>query len=90
MLARCLPVKSTMAKKPPSIHVVPQDGRWAVKSAGASRAASLHDTQRAALDAARPSARARGAELVIHGRDGRIRDSDSYGNDPCPPRDAKH
>jgi hypothetical protein len=27
---------------------------------------------------------------VIHRRDGTIRDSDSYGNDPNPPRDTKH
>lgn len=25
-------------------------------------------------------------ELVIHGRDGRIQDRRSYGNDPFPPR----
>jgi hypothetical protein len=29
-------------------------------------------------------------ELVTHGKDGRIQDSDSYGNDPVPPRDRKH
>lgn len=29
------------------------------------------------------------SELVIHDRHGRIRDKDSYGNDPCPPRDTK-
>ncbi|TCP05507.1 uncharacterized protein DUF2188 [Rubrivivax gelatinosus] len=28
-------------------------------------------------------------ELLIHGQDGRIRARDSYGNDPCPPKDAK-
>jgi hypothetical protein len=27
------------------------------------------------------------AELVIHGKDGKIQDSDSYGKDPFPPRD---
>jgi hypothetical protein len=27
---------------------------------------------------------------VIHRPDGRIRDSDSYGNDPHPPLDQKH
>jgi hypothetical protein len=29
-------------------------------------------------------------EIVTHGNDGRIQDSDSYGNDPMPPRDRKH
>ena len=33
-----------------------------------------------------------GGEAVIHGRDGKIRDSDTVppGNDPMPPRDKKH
>jgi len=28
--------------------------------------------------------------VVIHGRDGKIRDKDSYGNDPVPPKDKKN
>jgi hypothetical protein len=27
---------------------------------------------------------------VIHRRDGKVRDSDSYGNDPNPPKDKRH
>ena len=30
------------------------------------------------------------SEVVIHGTDGRIRDKDSYGNDPMPPKDTKN
>jgi hypothetical protein len=30
------------------------------------------------------------AELVINGKNGKIQDSDSYGNDPNPPKDQKH
>ena len=29
------------------------------------------------------------AESVIHGKDGKIQNSNSYGNDPCPPKDKK-
>ena len=29
-------------------------------------------------------------KVVIHRRDGKIRGSDSYGNDPHPPKDRKH
>lgn len=36
---------------------------------------------------ARDQARREGVELVIHRRDGSIRDSDSYGNDPFSARD---
>lgn len=71
-------------------HVVPRDGKWAVKREGASKAGSLHDTQAAAIKQAKTSAKKEGGEAVTHGRDGKIRDSDSYGHDPCPPRDRKH
>jgi Uncharacterized protein conserved in bacteria (DUF2188) len=30
-----------------------------------------------------------GSEVIMHGRDGKIRESDSYGNDPFPQRDKK-
>ena len=29
-------------------------------------------------------------EVIIQGRNGQIRSKDSYGNDPCPPRDKEH
>lgn len=67
-------------------HVVPHDEGWAVRGAGSSRASSVHPTQREAIQAAREIARNQGTELFIHGRDGRIRERDSYGNDPFPPR----
>lgn len=71
-------------------HVVPKDGGWAVKGAGNSKATSVHDTQGKAIDAARDIAINQKSEVVIHRPDGRIRDKDSYGNDPFPPRDRKH
>ena len=43
-----------------------------------------------AMNAARDTARRERVEVVDHGRDGKIRDSDSYGNDPNPPKDKKH
>ncbi|MFP5521246.1 DUF2188 domain-containing protein [Peptococcus simiae] len=30
------------------------------------------------------------AELITHSRQGRIRSKDSFGNDPCPPKDTEH
>lgn len=67
-------------------HVVPHPRGWAVKSAGSERASSLHDTQREAIDRARDVARNERSELFVHGRDGRIRERDSHGNDPYPPK----
>ena len=78
-----------MAKK--DRHVTPHPkGGWQDKKEGAKRASSRHPTQKEAADASRARARREGVEVVIHRPDGRIRDSDSYGNDPCPPKDKKH
>lgn len=78
-----------MSKKR-DIHVVPHDGDWATRREGAHRVGSTHDTQGKAIDAAKERAQREGVEVVIHRPDGRIRDSDSYGNDPNPPTDKKH
>jgi hypothetical protein len=67
-------------------HVVPHQGSWAVKGAGNQRATSVHDTQQQAIDVARDIARNQKSELVIHRPDGRIRDKDSHGSDPFPPK----
>ena len=67
-------------------HVVPHDGGWAIRGAGSRRASSIHATQSEAIQAARQIARNQGTELFIHGRDGRIRERDSHGQDPFPPR----
>lgn len=71
------------------IHVVKHEKGWATKKEGSERAGSVSPTQREAIDKAREQAKREKTEVVIHGRDGRIRDSDSYGNDPNPPKDRK-
>lgn len=71
-------------------HVVPSENGWAVKRENAQRASSVHSTQRDAIDAGKQFAKKHNAELVIHRPNGQIRDSDSYGNDPNPPKDKKH
>jgi hypothetical protein len=43
-----------------------------------------------ALERGREQAKRENAELVIHSRNGKIQDSDSFGNDPNPPKDQKH
>ncbi|MEZ6030413.1 MAG: DUF2188 domain-containing protein [Hyphomonadaceae bacterium] len=67
-------------------HVVPHPDGWAVKSEGASRAASVHDRQSDAVSAARKTAVEHKSEMFIHGRDGRIRERNTYGRDPNPPK----
>jgi uncharacterized protein YdaT len=77
-----------MTKK--DIHVVPHKDGWATKKEGAERAGAVTDTQKAAIERARDQAKREHVEVVIHGKDGKIRDSDSYGKDPFPPKDKKH
>ncbi len=71
-------------------HVVKREDGWAVRGEGNTRDTSHHSTQNDAIDRARGIARNEGSELVVHRPDGRIRDKDSYGNDPNPPRDRRH
>ena len=78
-----------MTKKK-DIHVVPRKGEWATIKEGATRAGTVVRTQTEAIDAAREQAKRERVEVVIHRPDGTIRDSDSYGKDPFPPRDNKH
>ncbi len=73
-----------MAKK--GQHVVPRGDQWGVRKSGASKVTSLHPTQKSAIEAARQTAINQRAELYIHGEDGRIRERNSYGNDPHPPK----
>ena len=58
-----------------------------VKPAGAERASKHFDTQAEAVEYGREVARNQGAEFFTHGVNGRIRERNSYGNDPCPPKD---
>ena len=47
---------------------------------------SNHRTQRTAIDVGRTIARETAVEHLIHGENGQIRERNSYGNDPYPPR----
>lgn len=67
-------------------HVVPHDNGWAVRGAGNERVTSTHNTQAEAIERARDIARNNQSEILIHGRNGQIRDRDSYGKDPFPPK----
>lgn len=77
-----------MAKK--NIHTVPSGNKWAVKKEGVKEPLSTHNTKAAALEKGVLAAKKAKAEHVIHGKDGKIQDKDSYGPDPCPPKDKKH
>ena len=72
-------------------HVVPTpNGNWGVLGEGNSKITKETSTQAQAIEVAREIAKNQGSEVVIHKKNGVIRDKDSYGNDPCPPQDKKH
>lgn len=73
-----------MARK--NQHIVPRDGNWAVKGSGSKRATKVFSTQKEAIQQGREIARRNGSELLIHGRDGKIREKNTYGKDPYPPK----
>jgi hypothetical protein len=71
------------------IHTVPARGKWLQKGRVPRL---LHQRIEQRL---RHKNKERGpqndqVDHVIHGRDDRIQDSDSYGKDPFSPRDKKH
>ena len=78
-----------MSKKK-DIHVVPHDGAWATRKEGAQRVGHTADTQAEAIALAREQAIREKVEVVIHRPTGEIRNSNSYGNDPNPPKDKVH
>lgn len=60
----------------------PKDDRWQVKREGAKRASRVFDTQAQAERFAKNLAKRERVELVVAGRDGAVRERNSYGNDP--------
>ena len=68
-------------------HVVPRgEHGWAVLGAGNQRDTSHYPTQEKARLAAREIAMNQKSEVLVHGVNGQIRQKNSYGNDPFPPR----
>ena len=68
-------------------HVTPHpSGGWQVKGSGNSKATKRTSTQAEAVKIARSIAINQKSELLIHGENGRIREKNSYGNDPLTPK----
>ena len=63
-------------------HVVSLGDRWAVKEEGAAEPFAVFKTQSEAWEKAKSIARKERAEALLHGRDGQIRERNTYGHDP--------
>lgn len=62
------------------VHVVPHGDAWALRVGGDKR--EWFNSEDAAIRRGREVAEQQHGELVIHGKDGRIRETNSRGNDP--------
>lgn len=71
-----------------NVHVVKHEGsrKWEVKVDDSNSPHGAYRTQREAIEKGRELSKRNHSELMIHGRDGKIREKYSYGNDP---RDIK-
>ena len=74
----------------PEVHTVPNPtGSGWVNEVG-GREVSRHIRKDTATDAGRRLAIQKETEHVIHNLDGKIGRKNSYGNDPCPPKDKNN
>lgn len=69
-----------------NVWVSPRSNGWAVKREGAKRAIEVKTTQAEAWNMARHIAKERGGEAFLKGRDNKIRERNTYGHDPYPPK----
>ncbi len=68
-------------------HVIPLGNGWAVKGEGNKKFTVITERKAEATSIARNMAKNYKSEIFIYGKDGKIQSRDSYGNDPCPPKD---
>jgi hypothetical protein len=77
---------TTMPKHGPNVWVVCKDGRFSIKEQGRGGVLIEPTTQRDAIDVGRMLARENRSELIIQGKNGKIRAKDSHGFDSFPPK----
>ena len=71
-------------------YVVPTKDGWGVKGEGNSKLTAKTDAKADALKIGKEIAKNQQSELTILGKDGKIQNKNSYGNDPFPPKDNKN
>ena len=68
-------------------YVVRHGSGWAVKGENNSKATRIGATKKEAITIARTIAQNQHSELRVQDSNGRFRVCNSYGKDPCPPKD---
>lgn len=74
------------------IHVVPNTDKWGwdAYKPELSKISKHFDKKQNAMEWSRNQAIKEERELIPHGMDGKIQNPNSYGKDPCPPKDKKN
>ena len=62
------------------------DGKWESKREGGKRASRVTETQAEAWAYSKSKAKESGGEAFLKGRDGKLRERNTYGKDPYPPK----
>jgi len=70
-------------------YVVPTQDGWGVRGEKSERLTVKTETKAEAVKIATNIARNQQSELTILGSNGKIQNKNSFGNDPCPPKDKK-
>ncbi|MBK7682270.1 MAG: DUF2188 domain-containing protein [Bacteroidetes bacterium] len=69
---------------------MPTKEGWGVKGQGNSKLTAKTETKADALKIGKEIAKNQQSELTILGKDGKIQNKSSFGNDPLPSKDNKH
>ncbi|MGZ3802523.1 MAG: DUF2188 domain-containing protein [Bdellovibrio sp.] len=69
-------------------HVVPHEGKWAVKVEGSDKPSSVHDTQEEAIQRGREVTHRLGTVLIIHDVHGRIEHQENIITSQAPEKKA--
>lgn len=75
--------------KNPPVQTTPSPEGWNNQRDGENLNAAPIPTKKAAVAAGRALAKELKTEHVIHKKDGTIREKNSYGNDPRPPKGSR-
>lgn len=78
-----------MSKKS-NIWITPHPDGWAVRREGGQRSSVVTDTKKDADKIGHDMGRRDRVDVITQGKDGKIQSHDSFGNDPCPPKDKEH
>lgn len=71
--------------KPSTQHVIPFEGKWAVKTEAEEEITAEFDSQEEAVEFAQEIAESEGTELIIHGEDGEVESKQNFEDDSEDP-----